>query len=181
MAGSLRDQMLKKGVVTKKQVKAVEHEIRQQVAEQRKLEQQGREADTLDASAEEAARARGEKAARDRELNRQRDAERLRKEREAQARDLVLAHSLKTGKGDIEHHFTDGGKVKSLHVPQEVHLRIGYGQLGIVVMDGAYHVLPRDAALKVADRMPEAVLVLNDPPEKADPDDPYAVPDDLMW
>ncbi|NIA15350.1 MAG: DUF2058 family protein, partial [Nitrospiraceae bacterium] len=48
--------------------------------------------------------------------------------------------------------------------------------------EGKYYVVPGRVAEKILDRVPEAVLVLNDPVDAdGDEDDPYAVPDDLMW
>ncbi len=49
-------------------------------------------------------------------------------------------------------------------------------------LDGKYWVVPGAVAEKILDRAPEAVVVLHDPVHaNDDEDDPYAVPDDLMW
>jgi len=181
MGDGLRDQLLKKGLVTKKQAKAAAREVRERAAAARKQEKQGLEAEDVDASAREAAEALKQRSEQDRERNRQREAERERQEGVAQVRDLITKHQLKCPKGPVAHHFTHGTVVKTLHVPEDVHRRIAYGDLAVTVLDDEYYLVPADAAVKILDRLPEAVLVLNDPPEAPYPDDPHAVPDDLMW
>lgn len=51
--------------------------------------------------------------------------------------------------------------------------------------EGSYELIPRDAALKIKERDPQRIILLNEPKSQdVDPDDPYAayqVPDDLMW
>jgi uncharacterized protein YaiL (DUF2058 family) len=44
--------------------------------------------------------------------------------------------------------------------------------------------IPRDAALRIQERDPRRVVLLNTQAEEPEADDPYAaykVPDDLMW
>jgi len=181
MGGSLRDQLLKKGLVTKKQAKAAAREVREQAQAARKQHKQGLVSEEVDSSAREAAEALKQKAERDRERNRQHEAARLHKERMAQVRDLIVNHQVRYAKGPIAHNFAHGARVKTLHVTEELHREIALGALAITVLDDQYYLVPPGVAQKVLERMPEAVLVLNEPPEPADPDDPYAVPDDLMW
>ena len=181
MGGSLRDQLLKKGLVTKKQAKAAAREVREQAKAARKQQKQGAVPDEVDSIAREAAEALKQKAERDRERNRQHEAARLHKELMAQVRDLILKHQVRYRKGPITHNFVHGTRVKTLHVTEEMHQQIAWGDLAITVLDDQYYLAPPDVARKVIERLPEAVLVLNEPPEPADPDDPYAVPDDLMW
>ena len=181
MGGSLRDQLLKKGLVTKKQAKAAAREVREQAKAARKQQKQGLVPDEVHSSAREAAEALKQKAERDRERNREREAARAHKERTAQVRDLILKHQVRYRKGPIAHNFVHGTRVKTLHVTEDVHRQIASGDLAITVLDNQYYLAPPDVAQKVLERVPEAVLVLNEPPEPADPDDPYAVPDDLMW
>ncbi|MGV2836994.1 DUF2058 family protein, partial [Pseudomonas shirazensis] len=45
-------------------------------------------------------------------------------------------------------------------------------------------VIPREAAVKIQERDPGRILLLNTHVEEADENDPYAaykIPDDLMW
>lgn len=182
MANSLRDQLLKKGITTKKQAKAAERESRDRQAAERKKRKQGEAAETVDAVVVAAASARREKAARDRALNRQREAERAAKERAAQVRDLIASHRIQHAEGSVTHSFADGKRVRSIQVTEEIHRKIAHGALGIASLDGKYWVVPGAVAEKILDRSPEAVVVLHDPVGAIDDeDDPYAVPDDLMW
>ncbi|MCY1186751.1 hypothetical protein D9M73_276540 [compost metagenome] len=58
------------------------------------------------------------------------------------------------------------------------------GSLAIVAHGGGYEVIPREAALKIQERDPKRIVLLNTQVEAPDADDPYAayvIPDDLMW
>ena len=62
--------------------------------------------------------------------------------------------------------------------------KLSNGALAVVSFAGGYEVIPREAALKIQERDPGRVLLLNTRVEEADEDDPYAaykIPDDLMW
>ncbi|MCP4640143.1 MAG: DUF2058 domain-containing protein, partial [bacterium] len=152
--------------------------------EKRARAKQGQEVEP-DAAAVAAAKALEEKAARNREINRKREEERVRKEQQAQLRDMVISHSIACDGGDVAYNFPHDRTVKTIHVTREIQLRLGRGQVGIVWMDEAYHLVPRETALKVEERDEDALLVLYDAKDdEPDEDDPYAeyqVPDDLVW
>ncbi|NIA15986.1 MAG: DUF2058 family protein, partial [Nitrospiraceae bacterium] len=142
MGNSLRDQLLKKGLTTKKQTKAAERETREKATDERKKRKQGEAVEAVDAAAVAAAKAREEKVARDRALNQQREAEREARERAAQVRDLILSHHLKHTEGSVTRNFPDGKRVRSIQVTEEIHRKIANGALGIVSLEGKYYVVP---------------------------------------
>ena len=179
MGDLLRNQLLKAGLASKKQAKAAAHAQRLEQAQARK---EKHPAETL--AAEERQRQRREQAERDRERNRKREEERQEKERLSQARDLVRQHALPLPEKGVTYHFSHGKAVKAITVSKETQDLLSTGQAGIVFLEGAYLVLPKAAARKVEERLPEALLVLFDPPvrrEDASPYEEYPVPDDLMW
>ncbi|GAB6041895.1 DUF2058 domain-containing protein [Endothiovibrio diazotrophicus] len=180
MGNSLSDQLLKAGLVSKGKAKKVRHE---QKGKRKKGEGGGVEEEARSA-AEQGAR---EKAERDRELNRQREAEKRERAVVAQIRQMIEANRRPKAEGhDGEaYNFTDGTKVKRIHVTKEVADAIARGQLAIVRLDEGYEVVPKGVAEKIRERDAAYVVVLNegraDTPDEDDPYAEYQIPDDLMW
>ena len=180
MGNSLSDQLLKAGVVSKGKAKKARHEQKGK----RKSGAQGVE-DEAKAAAQRAA---AEKAERDRELNRRREEEKREREIVAQIRQMILANRQPKASGhDGEaYNFTDGTKVKRIHVTAEVADGIAKGRLAIVRLDQGYEVVAAPVAEKIRERDGGYIVLLNAAKETATPDedDPYAdyqIPDDLMW
>jgi uncharacterized protein YaiL (DUF2058 family) len=179
MALSLRDQLLKAGLVNEKQAKQVGKEQQKK----QRLEQKGHiEKDESQKLA--AQQAMAEKPARDQELNRQQQEKVEQKARAAQIKQLIEVSRLPKLTTEDYYNFVDDKKVKRLSVNALVRNKLSSGSLAIVRHGGGYEVIPREAALKIQERDAQRVVLLNTPTEAPDADDPYAayqVPDDLMW
>lgn len=179
MGLSLRDQLLKAGLVNEKQAK----QVGKQQQKQKRLAHKGQT--QLDDSARQAAlQAQAEKAARDQELNRQQQEKAERKARAAQIKQLIERSRLPKLEGDDYYNFVDDKKVKRLAVNAMMRNKLSNGWLAIVRHGGGYEVIPREAALKIEERDPSRIVLLNTHVEEPDADDPYAaykIPDDLMW
>ena len=179
MALSLRDQMLKAGLVNEKQAKQVGKEQQKK----QRLEQKGHiEKDESQKLA--AQQAMAEKAARDQALNRQQQEKAEQKARTAQVKQLIEVSRLPKLTTEDYYNFVDDKKVKRLPVNALMRNKLSSGSLAIVRHGGGYEVIPREAALKIQERDAQRVVLLNTPTEAPDADDPYAayqVPDDLMW
>ncbi|UCJ16316.1 DUF2058 domain-containing protein [Pseudomonas sp. MM211] len=179
MAISLRDQLLKAGLVNEKQVKQAS---KQQHKQQRLVKKGQAEEDNSGQLA--AQQAKAEKAARDQELNRQQQEKTEQKARAAQIKQLIEVSRLPKLTTEDYYNFADDKKVKRLSVNALMRDKLSRGSLAIVRHGGGYEVIPREAALKIQERDPQRILLLNTPTEAPDEDDPYAayqVPDDLMW
>lgn len=177
MAGSLKDQLLKAGLVSEKQAKQAAHE-------QRKGGKGNTRQKGANGQQNEAQRAANNKAARDRELNRKRQEEAERKALFAQIKQLVESNRLSDIEGDIPFNFTDGSRVKRIYVTKDLQQKLVAGTLSIVRQGGRYHLLPPEAAEKIRERNPASVITIEQKAESVDADDPYAdyqVPDDLIW
>lgn len=179
MGISLRDQLLNAGLVNEKQAKqASKHKKKQQ-----RLERKGQV--ETDASQQQAAQqALAEKAARDRELNRQIQQKVEQKARQAQIKQLIDSARLPRLDTDDYYNFVDGKRVKRLAVNPMMREKLSSGSLAIVRHGGHYEVVPRVVALKVQERDPQKIILLNTPSEVSNEEDPYAayqIPDDLMW
>ena len=179
MALSLRDQLLKAGLVNEKQAKQASKEKQKK----QRLEQKGHiEKDESQKLA--AQQAMAEKAARDQELNRQQQEKVEQKARAAQIKQLIEVSRLPKLTTEDYYNFVDDKKVKRLPVNTMVRNKLSNGWLAIVRHGGGYEIIPREAALKIQERDASRIVLLNTHVEEPDADDPYAayqIPDDLMW
>lgn len=179
MSMSLRDQLLKAGLVNEKQVK----QAGKQQKKQERLEKKG-QVEVDDARQQAALLIRTEKLARDQELNRQQQAKAEQKARAAQVKQLIETTRLPKLTTEDYYNFVDEKKVKRISVNTLMRNKLSGGALAIVRHAGGYEVVSREVALKIQERDARRVVLLNTPIEAPDADDPYAayqVPDDLMW
>lgn len=179
MSLSLRDQLLKAGLVNEKQAKQAERKKRKQ---QRMVQRGQAEADLTTQQA--AAQALAEKAQKDQELNRQQQEKAERKALAAQIRQLIESCRLPKLDTDDYYNFVDQKKIKRIAVNDLVRNKLSSGSLAIASYGGSYEIIPRDAALKIQERDARRIILLNTQSAEPDEDDPYAayqVPDDLMW
>lgn len=206
MAGSLRDQLLKAGLVTPDQARKAERQARTEQQVKRKAGK-GKSTDMssgkssgktksrpAEPSAAQEARAKAaainhEKAERDRAQMRaiadRAKAHALR----AEIKQIIQAHDQRVKSAsddDVPYNFVHGKRVKRIYVPPAQRDQLSRGQLVIVNNDGNYHLLPSKAAEKIRQRDPKRIIVANDGAASAPEgdDDYYArfqVPDDLDW
>ncbi|GAB7533082.1 DUF2058 domain-containing protein [Pseudomonas sp. 3A(2025)] len=179
MSLSLRDQLLKAGLVNEKQAKQVG---KAKQKEQRLVHKGQIEAD--DSQKRAAQEAMAEKAKRDQELNRQQQEKVEAKARAAQIKQLIEVSRLPKLTTEDYYNFVDDKKVKRISVNTLVRNKLSSGSLAIVHHGGGYEIIPREPALKIQERDPRRIVLLNTPTEAPDADDPYAayqIPDDLMW
>jgi uncharacterized protein len=179
---SLQDQLLKAGLIDAKKAKQANKEKRKETNVARRSAEPV--VDELKQSAEQA---RQEKAERDRELNRQHNAQLEQRALAAQIRQLIENHRVAkgAGQGDVEYNFTDGKLIKKIRLSPKVLEQVARGVLAVVKLGEGYELVPRVVADKIAERDPKVVLVANTKSaQQQDEDDPYkdyVIPDDLMW
>ncbi len=177
---SLQEQMLKAGLVDAKKAKQNQKDKRKAAKVQKKSKHE-----VVDETKLQAQKAREEKAAKDRELNAQRQAELERKAVAAQIKQLIEMNAQSKGGGDIAYNFTDGKQIKKLYVTAELQRLLTRGRLAIVKLGENYELVPTPVAEKIAERDESAIVsvaeVSNDATEEDDPYADYQIPDDLMW
>lgn len=184
MNDAFREQLLKAGLATKKQAKAVAHEENVGRRKRRKKNKGTPGAETEVSADQRAAQAAAEdKRIRDKALNEEREANRKAEALQAEVDDLIAKNRLNDTKGEIAYQFVDDRKVKRVLVTEAVRKALAEGDTGIADLKGAYVLVSRDIALKVEERCPERLVWLNDPeePDENDPYSEYKVPDDLVW
>jgi hypothetical protein len=182
MSVSLREQLLKAGLVTEQQVQRAERDERQQ---QFRAPRGKRHQPPAPSPAQLAAqKAAAEKAARDAESNRRKQEKLERRARYAEIKQLVATHQLPRVETDDFYNFQDGAQVRRVEVTPQLRQQLVSGQLAIVRCEGRFAFVPADVGRQICARESRALLHLNRPEAPAAADDPYAshvVPDDLRW
>ena len=180
MSNSLSAQLLKAGLINKKQA----NKAKQEQYAKTKQKQGKKKTETPSESQQLARQAQAAEKERVRLLNRQRQEEDKQKEITAQINQMIEDAKIVINNGDLTYNFADGSKIKKIYITKEVRNQLGKGQLAIVQHKGQYQIVPTEVAQKIAERDKAAVIVLNKPSQKAAEDDPYAafpIPEDLEW
>lgn len=182
MAGSLQEQLLKAGLVDQKKVKQLK-------SEQRKQKKQGKSGQPDASQAEASARAERlkteaeAKAAKARDANARREAARVRKEKEAQVRQIIEANVISRDGGEQAWQFAWKGKVKKVYVTTEQADKLSRGRLGLCFFRGKYWLLPPEACARIEQRLPDLIVKSN--ADKASEEEAayagFEIPDDLTW
>jgi len=177
MSMSLRDQLLKAGLVSQKQVKDAD---RRQL---RQTQQLSKHRGGIVSSSEPASPGSAAKNARDHALNRQQQEKGKRKELRAQIKQLIDQNCLPRPEGEDFYNFVDGMQIRRIAVNAEIRSRLGRAEIALVRHEGRYYLVPAAASVRISERDPTAVVPL-DMKESSQPDEAYPgfeVPDDLIW
>lgn len=178
MSKSLQDQLLSLGVADKKKVKQAKH--KQRVENQKKPK-----GPSVQESLEQTQQAaRDAKRERDQALAKERDAKRAQAERLAQIRDLVKAHTLSRGPEPerVDYRFPYGKKIRPMPVIPTVRDQLARGQIGLIEVDGAMHIVPRETLERCLERMDGHAIFTHIAKAEADDYGDYPpIPDDLDW
>lgn len=162
---SLRDQLLKAGLVDAGKVRKTEAEKRKKGHKLKKDSQLAAdEAQRQQAEKDRQAREIAAKREKDRALNREREALKRERERQAAALQLIASHQ-QSPDGEEAYHFVDGRWIRNLRVSDTQQRQLSCGQLGIVrgESENQYLLLPRQAVERLQDLSPDRVLLLHEP------------------
>lgn len=180
---SMQEQLLKAGLVSSAKAKAIKTEKNKQQNLQRH-----HKVEVVDEAKQLAQQALAEKAERDRQLNLQQQEQVRQKEINAQIKQIIDENQVKfdAKTAEIPYRFTDGAKVKTFYVTEELREKLANGKLTIIKTETNYALVLPEIAQKVQERDEKRVLVWNQPQieKETAEDDPYAayeIPDDLMW
>jgi len=181
MSLSLREQLLKAGLVTEQQAQRADRDRkRQQYSAPR-----GRKAQAAPSLQElSARRAAAEKAEKAAELNRRKQEKLERRAKFAEIRQLVEQHQVPRVDTDDNYNFQDGVRIRRIAVTPQLREQLVRGDLAIVRNDGRYAFVPAAIGEQIGGRVERALIHLNRPGAAPDPDDPYkdhVIPDDLIW
>lgn len=177
MSNSLKDQLLKAGLVKQQDVKKKPKKKAPQVAKKNRKKPSENALRTQ--------RAMLDKVKKDKKLNEKRRLEVERKALFAQIKQLVNGSKVDRKDGEKAYNFTFNKKVKTIYVTDEQHAQLSKNQLIIVHLDNdVFELVPKVVAAKITER-DQSRVVLNEQSESTlNEDDPYAdyqIPDDLTW
>jgi len=182
MSNPFQEQLLKAGLVTKKQVQKA-----QQEKNRNKKQQHAKKESVVDENRLKAQKAAEEKAARDRELNRKKEEQARQKATSIEINQLIENNCLDRDEScGIAYNFEHNKKIKRIYVNDEMKKKIIQGKLGIARIEGRYELVPQTIAEKIQQRNAKRVVIFIEKAQetKKDENDPYAdyqIPDDLMW
>jgi len=201
---SLRDQLLKVGLVTEQQAKkAAQQEQQRQFRLRPPKPKQQQAPPPPPAGARPAAprpvvqpptpgsatlaaqQAQAAKVARDQELNRKREEKAKRRARLAEIEQIIEQNRVPRLETEDFYSFIDGKKIRRMSVNPERREQLTSGVLAIVRYKGHYAAVPKAIAERVRERDANMVVPVGQPPATTEAvDDAYkdfVVPDDLMW
>ena len=179
MGNPFQDQLLKAGLVTKKQVQKAQQDKRKNNKQQRSKK---------DAIVDEATIQRQQlaqkKAEHDRALNRKKEEQARQKSISIEINQLIEANCLPRDENcEIVYHFEHNKKVRRVYVNSEMKQQIIDGNTGIARIDGRYELVPKSIAEKIQKRNAKRI-VLFEAQQLANEKDAYSeyqIPDDLIW
>jgi uncharacterized protein YaiL (DUF2058 family) len=186
MADSLRDQLLKSGIV-----KQFKDEKRQQPPAPRKPQaspakgkpphprQPARNEDEINLARAYAIRAQTEAEERKRAEQEAAEQARLKRERKAKVQKLLEGQGLNKPDADQVRHFEYGGKIRRVYVDTHQLADLNAGKLGVVQNAGRYLLVTQAVAEQVREIDSHLVALLVDPATAGADED--GVPNDLMW
>ena len=155
MGNPLQDQLLKAGLVSKKQV----NKARQEQYVQSKKKKGG----TADKTVRQAEAARAAEAVRNKEISRKQAEERKQHERRVQIKQLITRNRLERDENGHAYHFALEKKIHRIFADEEMIDRLSKGSLAVVRLDESFEVVPAKVARQIAERDKEAVIVLREP------------------
>ncbi|MCW8807820.1 MAG: DUF2058 family protein [Rhodanobacter sp.] len=199
MADSLRDQLLKSGIVKQVQPSRVRDEKRTTPSKfapskesgksahqgarpnpsQRASKPAGRDQGEIDLAKAYAIRAQTEAVERKRVEHEAAEQARLRRESKLKIKQLLDGNVLNSADADQPRHFEYAGKIRRVHVDAAQLAAVNAGRLGVVQQGGRYLLVSREIAEQVRLVDPKLLALLVDPDSASRNDD--GVPDDLIW
>jgi hypothetical protein len=174
---SLRDELLKVGLVSADKAKKLDSDGRKQDHQRKKnqalaAEEAARQAEARRQAEVEAARKREQ----DRRLNLEREAEKQQRESIARAHQLIASHRLNDPQAEIFYNFfdSDGHWIRAIRVTPLQRKGLAMGRLAILRGDRDefdFSLVPRETAMKLAEFAPNRVMVLHPESDGSDRED----------
>lgn len=185
MADSLRDQLLKSGIV--KQLKdekrpqppATKPNVSFAKGKPPHKPKPARSDGDIDLARAYAVRAQTEAQERKRAEQEAAEQAQLKRERKAKVQKLLEGQALNKTDADQVRHFEYGGKIRRLYVDAAQLADLNAGKLGIVQNAGRYLLVTQGVAEQVREIDSHLVALLVDPAAAGVDED--GIPNDLMW
>ncbi|WP_313919657.1 DUF2058 family protein [Tahibacter sp.] len=124
-----------------------------------------------------ALRARSEREERERVQREAEQKAREKRERKEQVARLLNGKALNVADAEHARHFEHGGKIRRVYCTQEQLVAVNRGEIAVVQQNGRYLLVLADIAQQVKAASAEALVLLVDPNAPVEDD----VPADLIW
>ncbi|HET7299739.1 MAG TPA: DUF2058 family protein [Oleiagrimonas sp.] len=174
MADSLREQLLKSGIVKQtRKNKPASHK-----GGQHKRATAKTNSAEMDLARAYAIRAKAESSERKRAKAEAEAEARARKERKQRLQQTLQGKALNKADAERVRHFEYAGKIRRVYVDDAQWKALNDGQLGVVQSSGSYVLVSLEVIEKVRAFAPDHVALLVDA-ETSEADD--GIPDDLVW
>lgn len=190
MVDSLRDQLLKSGLVPKAS-ENTRSRLPQRGAKPSRIAASARapsrpaapadkRAAEIDLAKAYAIRAQTEAGERRRVEQAAAEQARLKRERKVKIKTLLQGAGLNKPEADQARHFEYGGKIRRIYLDPPQLIALNAGELGVVQHEGRYLLVRSELAAQVGEIEPRLIALLVDPTAPAGEADD-GVPDDLIW
>ncbi|MFV2004912.1 MAG: DUF2058 domain-containing protein [Gammaproteobacteria bacterium] len=180
MSNPFQDQLLKAGLVTKKQVQKANQDKNRKHKQQRSKKEKN-----VDETKLKAQQAAADKARRDRELNKRKEDQARQKAISIEINQLITNNCLTRDENcEIIYNFEHNKKIKRIYIDAEMKQQIINGKLGIARIEGRYELVPLTIAEKIQQRNEKRVVLFTEEKQTVNENNPYSehqIPDDLMW
>ncbi|MBE9568515.1 MAG: DUF2058 domain-containing protein [Proteobacteria bacterium] len=180
MSNPFQDQLLKAGIVSKKQV----HKANQEKSRKNKQQRSKKDAG-IDPARLKAQQAAERKAQHDRELNKRKEEQARQKAVSAEIDQLITKNTITRDENcDIAYNFEHRKKVQRIYINEEMKQQLLQRRSGIARIEGRYELVPVSIAEKIKQRNEKRIILLEEEKTVVVEDDPYAdyqIPDDLTW
>ncbi len=170
MANSLRDQLLKAGLVTEEQIekatsnkKKKPHQKRTNHPKSKKVApktNQNKKSESSDLAQFYQQRAQLERKEKQEENRRKQEAAKLKKERRQKIGKLIKEHALDTEAGDIRYNFVVGTNIKYLFVTKQQQQQLAEGELAITFLGGKKCLIPVETGKQIIAIDPDKIVIL---------------------
>lgn len=151
MSNNLRKQLLKAGVVNKKQVKKAQVELRKQGNDNKD-------------NKESAQKALQEQKAHTQACNKQKELEKQQKALHNHIQQLLETQAIEKALGDIRYNFRIANKIKYTYVNKEQQQQLAQGKIGIIwLAEDQLHLIAKEGAVKILKFNQEAPVVWHNP------------------
>lgn len=164
---SLRDELLKAGLVSSEKARKQDSDARQQAHQRKKNKALASDEAARQAEARRQAEAEAaSKRERDRQLNLEREAEKKKRELVARAQQLIDSHRLNEPEAEILYNFLDrdGRWIRAIRVTPAQRKGLAMGRLAIARGDRHefdFPLIARETATQLVEWAPERVLLLH--------------------
>ena len=157
MGNPFQDQLLKAGLVSKKQAKKANLE---KYLSRKK--NKGNKKNNSSAISDKARQEQAAQAKQNRALNLQRSEEKRQREQRAQIKQLIENNRQKLDDRGEPYYFTEQNTINRIFVSEDMAEQLSCGQLAIVRFSDSYEVVPAKIARQIASRDKETVVAFHE-------------------